>query len=1139
MRRAPDSLHHMKKSRSDSNLNISVTGSVNGDSRTASRPRSPSALSVQSTPNRPVHDRLYQEANHSQTRLDRLRERVEQQRESSIWSSSFIETSGLRSPSANRTPRGRAESPSSSTGRGKRRSLSGGHSTSKSLAKTTEGSDIPPNEYLYYCQQQWAKDKDASVVKLAKRLDAERDEALQKELTLRPQLSTAPAMQMQRGGQSPNQIFHALHNTSFYYADKKLQLKQQREDEFKERYSFIPQITPNSKRLAKRRQLELSGGGSADERTAYSSFSPNKSSEVDRDSPHSPGNTLIERLTADPTNVEPLDTDRDSSATAARSDHVAPLVLSDLEVATPGPLPSDWNPFDENSKHYSIATTPSSLLTRTNTYLHSTTTPSSQQQQQQQQHNPHHHPPGSYRAVKDSGGLRIASDIGSPSPISKVVDGPHPYRGPAVYSRPGMTNMDTRKHVPSQKQQATRSSRLSVDQLASSLASRERRTSSSHANKGRSSASLVGMTATRYGGEATRGGGEATLFDRLYEARNDSARELDHARSRHTPRFSHTPNIGSSSVRPVEKTRDAFFGRLYDQFGERQEASIAKQQTEELRRQEAIASSSFVRSRAGRTGNPRLTSNQTASHVNRLLESKQRVAIKVESAKNQLDNQIDQQQHSRFIRDKSDSLASKAHVQALNEIFSVLLVTMLLHESAPESTSQAGQQPTSETKSASADESESLNVSAAQPAMLQPKLLAECIGAVLAGHQESFMTREQFVSTVQRRMRDGSLPPMGYLLTQPGRANKPVSQQRAASLKSSEQLQLQECRAIPVLTAQKTTNKMVKERYQLRNSGLQSVEDSLLSYRDFQESSRIERKVEREKENKRDCTFAPNTQSPYMTVIHKASTTSVTGGGSVNSQSSTARSKRSNSAPPRASRNTHQTHPAQTDSLYRKMKGIQEGAIYPLENGVVFVKPLLFLPAEEISSLTAGRGGGAGNTRYVDLKIETVDDKVHEFTNIEREELAALQMYVKGYLEARSSREQQTAGSRGRQQQQSSSSGAGDMEVVDLQGEGEERQGHSGGATAVAVGDDDSDESEDDDYSPGGSDDSSNASDSDNSGCDSSGSDSDSSSASEGRGRGKKSQSKKASKRGSGSGGEGETATAATEKKNTKAQPPS
>jgi hypothetical protein len=60
---------------------------------------------------------------------------------------------------------------------------------------------------------------------------------------------------------------------------------------------------------------------------------------------------------------------------------------------------------------------------------------------------------------------------------------------------------------------------------------------------------------------------------------------------------------------------------------------------------------------------------------------------------------------------------------------------------------------------------------------------------------------------------------------------------------------------------------------------------------------------------------------------------------------------------------------AQQKEYLRCYKGIQEGAIYPLENGVVFVKPLLFLPAEEISSLTAGRGGGAGNTRYVDLKV--------------------------------------------------------------------------------------------------------------------------------------------------------------------------
>lgn len=49
-------------------------------------------------------------------------------------------------------------------------------------------------------------------------------------------------------------------------------------------------------------------------------------------------------------------------------------------------------------------------------------------------------------------------------------------------------------------------------------------------------------------------------------------------------------------------------------------------------------------------------------------------------------------------------------------------------------------------------------------------------------------------------------------------------------------------------------------------------------------------------------------------------------------------------------------------------RGTQEGAIYPLRCGVVFVKPLLFIPLEEIASLTAGRGG-CGSTRYVDLIV--------------------------------------------------------------------------------------------------------------------------------------------------------------------------
>lgn len=79
-------------------------------------------------------------------------------------------------------------------------------------------------------------------------------------------------------------------------------------------------------------------------------------------------------------------------------------------------------------------------------------------------------------------------------------------------------------------------------------------------------------------------------------------------------------------------------------------------------------------------------------------------------------------------------------------------------------------------------------------------------------------------------------------------------------------------------------------------------------------------------------------------------------------------------------------------------KGIQEGALYPLKSGVVFIKPLLFIPADEIAAISAGRGGGTGSTRYVDLQIETSDEKQHEFTNIERDDLPSLQNYVKGKL---------------------------------------------------------------------------------------------------------------------------------------------
>lgn len=133
-----------------------------------------------------------------------------------------------------------------------------------------------------------------------------------------------------------------------------------------------------------------------------------------------------------------------------------------------------------------------------------------------------------------------------------------------------------------------------------------------------------------------------------------------------------------------------------------------------------------------------------------------------------------------------------------------------------------------------------------------------------------------------------------------------------------------------------------------------------------------------------------------------------------------------------------------TRPYLRCHRGVQEGAIYPLSNGVVFVKPLLFLPAEEIASLTAGRGGGSGQTRYVDLKIETADDKVHEFVNIEREELPALQAYVKGYLETRA-------------------------KEAELRRKEEKKK--EGGVDGAGDDDDDDDSEDDEDFDPDASDD--------------------------------------------------------------------
>jgi hypothetical protein len=55
-------------------------------------------------------------------------------------------------------------------------------------------------------------------------------------------------------------------------------------------------------------------------------------------------------------------------------------------------------------------------------------------------------------------------------------------------------------------------------------------------------------------------------------------------------------------------------------------------------------------------------------------------------------------------------------------------------------------------------------------------------------------------------------------------------------------------------------------------------------------------------------------------------------------------------------------------SFMRCYKGVQEGALFPLAEGILFFKPALFVPSKDVGSIEAGRGGSAV-TRYIDLKV--------------------------------------------------------------------------------------------------------------------------------------------------------------------------
>jgi hypothetical protein len=57
-----------------------------------------------------------------------------------------------------------------------------------------------------------------------------------------------------------------------------------------------------------------------------------------------------------------------------------------------------------------------------------------------------------------------------------------------------------------------------------------------------------------------------------------------------------------------------------------------------------------------------------------------------------------------------------------------------------------------------------------------------------------------------------------------------------------------------------------------------------------------------------------------------------------------------------------------SSTFLRCFKGVQEGVLFPLEQGILFLKPIIFHPANKVDSIVAGRGGSA-LTKYIDLIV--------------------------------------------------------------------------------------------------------------------------------------------------------------------------
>jgi len=82
-------------------------------------------------------------------------------------------------------------------------------------------------------------------------------------------------------------------------------------------------------------------------------------------------------------------------------------------------------------------------------------------------------------------------------------------------------------------------------------------------------------------------------------------------------------------------------------------------------------------------------------------------------------------------------------------------------------------------------------------------------------------------------------------------------------------------------------------------------------------------------------------------------------------------------------------------------RGFNNGALFPLREGLLFFKPPLFVPRSKLASISCGRG--SGQSRFVDMVVQLDDessdgDSTLEFTNIDRDELQGLNGYIHNVL---------------------------------------------------------------------------------------------------------------------------------------------